>query len=229
MALLHPAPDEAHPRMAPYGARGWGRVLRPWARVSVTERWRPRGHGAVRVWGRHSQAGASGSPRGQVPTCRESLGKATAAGNGMVARCDGRLQGSLGHGSLLPAGTLRAAAPSNPMCCSPVMGPLLCPGGTARLVALVPKSTRKLGLHLQHGGGHQIKDPWAVGWWQEGRKGNHRGPEAAHRQEVIHTKCWGADELSSPKGQSWGSLAPELRFHGMRRRSGGSQGLSQQT
>lgn len=78
-------------------------------------------------------------------------------------------------------------------------------------------------------GGHHIKDPWAVGWRQEGRKGNRRGPEAVHRQEMICTKCWGADELSRPKGQSWGSLAPELRFRGVRRRSRGSQGLGRQT
>lgn len=182
------------------------------------------------IWGEHPGAGASGSPRGPVPTCGDALGKATAASNGKVAQCDSRPQGSLGHGSTPSVGTLHAAAPSNPVCCSPAVGLLLCPGGTARLLAVVTKSARKLGLHLQHGGGGGRSRPrWAVGWRQKGSRGNHQCGKAVRRQEVMRTSCGGADEPSSPEGPSRASLAPKLRFRGMPRQSGGSRGLGRQT
>lgn len=59
-------------------------------------------------------------------------------------------------------------------------------------------------------GGHQIKDSWAVGWRQEGRRGNHWGPEAVHRQEVICTKS-GEQMSLQPKGRVLGLISPRAQ------------------
>lgn len=86
-------------------------------------------------------------------------------------------------------------------------------------VSLSPKSTQTLASHLQHEVRHQSKDPWAVRWWQEGRKP--LGP----RGHTEHAPNAG-EQMSFPaQRDSPGALTPELRFHSLRRRSGAYQGL----
>lgn len=143
-----------------------------------------------------------------------------------MARCDGRPQGSLRHGSIPPAGTLLAAAPSNPMCCSPATEPLLCPGRTAQLVALIAKSTRKLGSHLPHGGGTADQGPLGCGVEAGGKERKPPGPRGCTQAEGNLYQMLGSRQALQPKGTVLGLISPRAQIsqhEEVKRRQPGAQ------
>lgn len=110
---------------------GRGRVLHPWAHVSAVGQWRPWGPEVCMCLGQTTP-----QPKGAGSDLQGPPGQSHRCSNDTVTQCGC----SLGHGSIPPAGTLCAAAPSKPMCSSPAMGPLLCPRGQPSLWPLFQKT-----------------------------------------------------------------------------------------